>query len=122
MPISQGAQLAQWSATRTLLVRGHQSSRCWTLIPCQENQSHLHYCLAAFCSFGFETGWTKTETIDSLMRKAGYNGAITEPLRKRIQVTRYQSTLYTMHYSDYASYVKRTRGAFPAVIGSRPNH
>lgn len=73
-------------------------------------------------SFGFETGWTKTETIDSLMRKAGYNGAIAEPLRKRIHVTRYQSTLYTMHYSEYVSYVKRIRGAIPAVVGSKPNH
>ncbi|KAL5976351.1 hypothetical protein ACLOJK_020682 [Asimina triloba] len=49
-------------------------------------------------------GWTKTETIDSLMRKAGYNSVITEQLRKRVRLTRYQSTLYTMHYSDYATY------------------
>ncbi|XP_068660194.1 uncharacterized protein At2g38710-like [Aristolochia californica] len=67
-------------------------------------------------------GWTKTETIDSLMRKAGYNGPITESLRKRVRVTRYQSTLYTMRYSDYASYVKRTRGAVPAVAATKPNH
>ncbi|XP_077241296.1 uncharacterized protein At2g38710-like [Tasmannia lanceolata] len=67
-------------------------------------------------------GWTKTETIDSLMRKAGYNGAITESLRKHIHLTRYQSTLYTLHYSDYATHVKRTRGAVPAVVGSMPNY
>ncbi|RWW06874.1 hypothetical protein BHE74_00042655 [Ensete ventricosum] len=66
------------------------------------------------------TGWTKIETIDSLMRKAGFNGTINESLRKRLHVTRYQSTLYTMHYSDYASYVKTIRGAAPAINGAKP--
>lgn len=65
-------------------------------------------------------GWTKTEAIDSLMRKAGYNGDITEALRKRIRLTRYQSTLYSMHYSDYVSYVRETRGAAPSIVGAKP--
>ncbi|XP_042451770.1 uncharacterized protein At2g38710-like [Zingiber officinale] len=67
-------------------------------------------------------GWTKIETIDSLMRKAGYKGAISETLRCRICVTRYQSTLYTMHFRDYASYVKDTRGAAPAINGTKLAH
>ncbi|GFZ05996.1 AMMECR1 family [Actinidia rufa] len=68
-------------------------------------------------------GWTMMETIDSLMRKAGYNGTITESLRKRIQLTRYQSTLFTMHYSEYVAYVKTTRGAPPSTDGAKPgNH
>ncbi|GMH07865.1 hypothetical protein Nepgr_009705 [Nepenthes gracilis] len=62
-------------------------------------------------------GWTKTEAIDSLMRKSGYNGIITESLRKRIRLTRYQSTVFTMHYSEYISYVKTTRGTVPLVVG-----
>ncbi|XP_008244889.1 PREDICTED: uncharacterized protein At2g38710 [Prunus mume] len=64
--------------------------------------------------------WTKIEAIDSLMRKAGYNGTITESLRKRIKLTRYQSTLCTMHHSDYVSYVKATRGEAPSIIGAKP--
>ncbi|KAL5226081.1 hypothetical protein ABZP36_012720 [Zizania latifolia] len=63
-------------------------------------------------------GWTHLETIDSLMRKAGYDGTITESLRKKIQVTRYQSTLYTMHYGEYAAYVKKNRGVAPAINGA----
>lgn len=63
-------------------------------------------------------GWTHLETIDSLMRKAGYNGTITEYLRKKIHVTRYQSTLYTMHYGEYAAYVKKNRGSAPAIEGA----
>ncbi|XP_022956210.1 uncharacterized protein At2g38710-like isoform X2 [Cucurbita moschata] len=62
-------------------------------------------------------GWSKIEAIDSLIRKAGYNGAITESLRKRIRLTRYQSTLFTMHYGEYVSYIKNTRGTTPRVVG-----
>eukprot|EP00252_Welwitschia_mirabilis_P009168 TRINITY_DN2151_c0_g1_i1.p1 TRINITY_DN2151_c0_g1~~TRINITY_DN2151_c0_g1_i1.p1 ORF type:complete len:236 (-),score=23.73 TRINITY_DN2151_c0_g1_i1:20-637(-) len=61
-----------------------------------------------------EEGWTKKQTINSLMYKAGYMGLITESLRKSARVTRYQSTLYTMHYEDYVTYVKKTRGIIPA--------
>ncbi|XP_015572725.1 uncharacterized protein At2g38710 isoform X2 [Ricinus communis] len=68
-------------------------------------------------------GWTKVEAIDSLVRKAGYGGHITEALRKSIRLTRYQSTLFTLTYSDYASYVKATRGTAPSINGAKPiNH
>ncbi|KAJ4868795.1 Uncharacterized protein Rs2_49660 [Raphanus sativus] len=65
-------------------------------------------------------GWTKIEAIDSLVRKAGYNGEITESVRRRIHLTRYQSTLFSMHYSEYLSYVKATRGGgvVPAINGT----
>ncbi|KAF6171934.1 hypothetical protein GIB67_011831 [Kingdonia uniflora] len=65
-------------------------------------------------------GWTKIEAIDSLMRKAGYNGAITESVHNRIRLTRYQSTIYTMHYSEYLSHVKRIGGEAPVVAGFKP--
>ncbi|KAL5710628.1 hypothetical protein ACHQM5_021168 [Ranunculus cassubicifolius] len=67
-------------------------------------------------------GWTQIEAIDSLMRKAGFNGRITDSVRKRISLTRYQSTLCTMHYSEYVSYVKLTRGEAPTINGAKPRH
>lgn len=67
-------------------------------------------------------GWTKIEAIDSLMRKAGYNGVITDSLRKRIQLTRYQSTLFSMSYSEYIAHVKNTRGSVPTINGAKPGH
>ncbi|KAG0460665.1 hypothetical protein HPP92_020561 [Vanilla planifolia] len=67
-------------------------------------------------------GWSKIEAVDSLMRKAGYNGAITEALRMRLRITRYQSTIYTMHYSEYISYVKTKRGRHNQVNGVRPSY
>jgi len=60
-----------------------------------------------------QEGWTKLETVDSLVRKAGYSGPITESMRRKFRITRYQSSLYTMHYSEYQAYVKRLRGAIP---------
>lgn len=76
------------------------------------------HCLAVL----MVSGWTTTEAIDSLIRKAGYNGTITELLRKSIRLTRYQSTLFTMQYSEYVTYVKTTRGVAPSVAGARPNY
>ncbi|KAK1382713.1 AMMECR1 domain-containing protein [Heracleum sosnowskyi] len=67
-------------------------------------------------------GWTTLEAIESLIRKAGYNGAITESLRKQIRLTRYQSTLFTMHYSEYTNYVKTTRGAKPSLAGAKASN
>ncbi|KAK8552714.1 hypothetical protein V6N13_121100 [Hibiscus sabdariffa] len=67
----------------------------------------------------WEVCWTNVEAIDSLIRKAGFSGPITESLRKRIKLTRYQSTLFTMHYSDYVSHVKATRGAAPSISGAK---
>ncbi|XP_074312397.1 uncharacterized protein At2g38710-like [Silene latifolia] len=62
-------------------------------------------------------GWTQLEAIDSLMRKAGYNGVITESLRKSIQLTRYQSSAFTLHYGEYIAYVVNTRGTAPTING-----
>jgi len=62
-----------------------------------------------------QSGWTREQAIDSLMRKAGYQGTIAEGLRRKIILTRYQSTLYTMHYNEYVSYVQLTRGSTPTL-------
>ena len=42
------------------------------------------------------------ETVDSLIRKAGYEGTITQALRSALRVVRYQSSPYTMSYAEYA--------------------
>ncbi|KAG6434191.1 hypothetical protein SASPL_105813 [Salvia splendens] len=65
-------------------------------------------------------GWTIVEAIDSLIRKAGYRGTITGQLRKSTQLTRYQSTLFTMPYSEYVAYAKTTRGVAPTINGVKP--
>ena len=41
------------------------------------------------------------QTIDSLLNKGGYKGAITPEFRKAIKLTRYQSEKLTVSYKDY---------------------
>ncbi|PKC16031.1 hypothetical protein RhiirA5_370160 [Rhizophagus irregularis] len=52
-----------------------------------------------------EQGWTKEEAIDSLLRKGGYNGRITDKIRSRIVLTRYQSAKYVVTYQEYLQHV-----------------
>ncbi|GBB99704.1 hypothetical protein RclHR1_00360053 [Rhizophagus clarus] len=52
-----------------------------------------------------EQGWTKEEAIDSLLRKSGYNGRITDKIRSRVVLTRYQSAKYVVTYQEYLQYV-----------------
>ena len=49
----------------------------------------------------YVAGWTHEETIESLVRKAGFNGVLTIKLKQSIKVTRYQSSLCTMRYEQY---------------------
>jgi len=48
-----------------------------------------------------EQGWSKAETVDSLVRKSGYTGQISESLRAQIKLTRYQSTKCTVSYDKW---------------------
>lgn len=46
-------------------------------------------------------GWDRIQTIDSLLHKGGYKGAVTPEVRKAIKLTRYQSEKLTLSYNDY---------------------
>jgi len=48
-----------------------------------------------------EQGWSKQETIKSLVRKSGCNAAVTDELRNRISLTKFQSTKASMSYEDW---------------------
>jgi hypothetical protein len=45
--------------------------------------------------------WDQTKTILQLIRKAGYNGAITEAVLQSIECTRYQSSKYNVTFQEY---------------------
>jgi AMME syndrome candidate gene 1 protein len=45
--------------------------------------------------------WDQTKTIQQLIRKAGYNGAITEAVLQSIECTRYQSSKYNVTFQEY---------------------
>ncbi|KAI8605313.1 ammecr1 protein [Dissophora ornata] len=48
-----------------------------------------------------EQGWTKKKTIDSLLKKGGYRGTVTEEFLKAIILTRYQSRKASATYKEY---------------------
>ena len=51
-------------------------------------------------------GWSKIETIDSLLRKGGHKGQISESVRRTIRLMRYQSEVCTVTYSEYCKYTQ----------------
>lgn len=48
-------------------------------------------------------GWTREETIDSLIAKAGFTGPVTPALRGSLSVTRYQSSAASLTYDQYCA-------------------
>mmetsp|Transcript_3625 Transcript_3625/g.5581 ORF Transcript_3625/g.5581 Transcript_3625/m.5581 type:complete len:111 (-) Transcript_3625:198-530(-) len=53
-----------------------------------------------------EQGWNKNVCLETLIRKSGYRGRISEHLFERIQLTRYQSVKAKMTYDEYCAYAK----------------
>ncbi|KAK3931495.1 AMMECR1-like protein [Frankliniella fusca] len=50
-----------------------------------------------------EQGWDRIQTIDSLLRKGGFKGAVTPELRRSIKLVRYQSEKVAVTYPEYVS-------------------
>mmetsp|Transcript_1152 Transcript_1152/g.1363 ORF Transcript_1152/g.1363 Transcript_1152/m.1363 type:complete len:201 (+) Transcript_1152:160-762(+) len=48
-----------------------------------------------------EQKWDHKQTLVSLIRKSGYQGAIDEKLLKRVKLVRYQSSKCSMTYKEY---------------------
>lgn len=53
-----------------------------------------------------EQGWDKIEAVDSAIQKAGWNGPITEDLRRSIRLRRYQSKTCTVGWDEYVEWRK----------------
>lgn len=48
-----------------------------------------------------EQGWDAQEAVESLCRKAGYHGHVSERLLRALRLTRYQSAKHLLTYDDY---------------------
>ncbi|PCH41247.1 alport syndrome [Wolfiporia cocos MD-104 SS10] len=51
-----------------------------------------------------EQGWDKIETVDSAIRKAGWNGRITEDIRRSVKLRRYQSRKCTVGWEEFVQW------------------
>ncbi|ESN96426.1 hypothetical protein HELRODRAFT_95426 [Helobdella robusta] len=58
-----------------------------------------------------EQGWDHTQTIDSLLKKAGYRGLVTMEMRQSLKLMRYQSEKITVSYADYMASANRHSAA-----------
>lgn len=54
-------------------------------------------------------GWDKIQTIDSLLRKGGYRGTVTQEIRRSLKLTRYQSETVSVSFQDYMNHTKALR-------------
>lgn len=48
-----------------------------------------------------EQGWNKIEAVDSAIKKAGWNGRITEDIRRSVKLRRYQSKKCSVTWEEY---------------------
>ncbi|TDL29753.1 alport syndrome [Rickenella mellea] len=53
-----------------------------------------------------EQGWDKIEAIDSAIRKAGWDGRITEDLRRNVKLRRYQSRKCSVGWEEFVEWRK----------------
>ncbi|EPQ27751.1 uncharacterized protein PFL1_04888 [Pseudozyma flocculosa PF-1] len=51
-----------------------------------------------------DQGWSKVEAIDSAIRKAGWNGRITDATRRSLRVRRYRSEKMAKTYRDFVAW------------------
>ena len=54
-----------------------------------------------------EQGWTKEETLISLMKKAGYTGRTSEWKKVDLHVTRYKGTKASVDWEEYSRVLQR---------------
>ncbi|GAA5994982.1 hypothetical protein JCM5350_001076 [Sporobolomyces pararoseus] len=48
-----------------------------------------------------EQGWSKVDAVNAAIRKAGYKGTVTEELRRKCKVSRYQSKKVKVDYDEW---------------------
>lgn len=51
-----------------------------------------------------EQGWSKTDAVDAAMRKAGYRGTVTDEMRRKARVSRYQSHKVKRSYDEWQAW------------------
>ncbi|GAA5885927.1 hypothetical protein JCM6882_004206 [Rhodosporidiobolus microsporus] len=53
-----------------------------------------------------EQGWSKVDAIDAAMRKAGFKGSVTDEMRSRARVSRYQSKKVKRSWDEWQAWRK----------------
>jgi len=94
----------------SLLVRYEECEDChdWTvgvhgiIIRWPDVDSYLREYSATYLpEVALEQNWDQRTTLESLIRKAGFQGRITDELLRKIRCTRYQSSKYRVTFDEY---------------------
>ena len=64
-----------------------------------------------------DAGWSQEECIESLMRKSGYSGPLTAPMKQSLSITKYQSTKISLTYDQYLAGTATRDGPHPYTNG-----
>jgi AMME syndrome candidate gene 1 protein len=67
-----------------------------------------------------QQGWDQSQTIESLIQKAGYHGTVDADLLKTIHCTRYQSSKCQVTFDEYVEH--NCHGNDPLLPPPRPHH
>jgi len=54
-----------------------------------------------------EQGWSKVDAVNAAIRKAGFKGNVTEELRRKCKVSRYQSKKVKVDYEEWMAWRKQ---------------
>lgn len=81
-----------------------------TSIPTTRSNLKHSYSATYLPQIAPEQGWDKIETVDSAIRKAGWNGPITEDLRRIVKLRRYQSRKCTVGWDEYVRWRRQNGG------------
>ena len=57
-----------------------------------------------------EQGWDRVDAVDSAIRKAGWDGRISEDLRRSVRVRRYRSSKCVVGWDEFVAW-RAERGA-----------
>jgi uncharacterized protein (TIGR00296 family) len=105
------SEVPQLRVAVSLLVKYEECEHChdWSVgvhgIMIQWGESFHQFTATYLPEVAKEQDWDQETTINSLIRKAGYQGSVTEDLLKLIQCTRYQSSKVRVTYDEYVQFL-----------------
>lgn len=116
-PISRD-EIPKLSVTVSLLVNFEDASNYldWTVgdhgIRISFNSNGFSRTATYLPQVAAERGWTKEETIESLLRKGGFTGNINQTIKDSIKLVRYRSDVVHMKFHEYV----RLKDNVPAAL------
>lgn len=102
-------EVANLRVTVSLLIRFQQCSDCfeWDVgvhgIIIKFNDGYKNYSATFLPEVAHEQKWSKRETIQSLVKKAGYHRRITNAFFESLDCTRYESSKHRLSYPNYVA-------------------